>query len=139
MDFIQFPQIGHCLEVLSDKTENQLQEVWTYFNVVDVDKFVFTRCVECNGNSYIQFSGKIALAITKNLTGENRDDSGKAPISEKCPTNEEEESPTNNCDMANLEICKGIKFVDVAFPFSKLYNVHKQSKRCSFFILRFNL
>ncbi len=87
--------------MLSDKTDDQLQEVWTYFNVVSVDKFVFTRCVECNGNSYIQFSGKIALVIAENLTGENKDDSGK------CPINEEEKSLANNCDVATLDKIKG--------------------------------
>ena len=62
---------GHCLEILSDKPDLQLREVWTYFNVVSVDKFVFTRCVECNGNCFISIPQKIALKLALNLAEAN--------------------------------------------------------------------
>ena len=63
--------LGHCLEILSDKPDLQLREVWTYFNVVSVDKFVFTRCVECNGNCFISIPQKIALNLAMNLAEAN--------------------------------------------------------------------
>jgi hypothetical protein len=63
--------LGHCLQILSDKPDLQLREVWTYFNVISIDKFVFTRCVECNGNCFISIPQKIALILAQNLVETN--------------------------------------------------------------------
>ena len=59
--------LGHCLEILSTVQEEQMIEVWTYFNLEFSDKYVYTRCVECNGNCFISIPQKITLILAHNL------------------------------------------------------------------------
>ena len=71
------------------------------------------------------------------MTGENRDDSGKAHISENCPTNKEEE--TNDCDMATLEISKGKNLSMLPFHLQNRTLSINKAGAVFFLILRYNL
>ena len=54
-----------------------MTQVWTYFNVEPGDKYVYTRCVECNGNCFISIPQKIALILANNLA---KTDLSKDPL-----------------------------------------------------------
>ena len=57
---------------MTDKPKEQLQEVWKYFNVTSIDKFVFSRCVECNGSDFLSIPGNVAVKIAENLAKLNQ-------------------------------------------------------------------
>ena len=57
---------------MTDKPKEQLQEVWKYFNVTSIDKFVFSRCVECNRSDFLSIPGNVAVKIAENLAKLNQ-------------------------------------------------------------------
>ena len=60
---------GHCYSVIQDKTEDQIEEVFWYFNVTPDDKYVFTRCPKCNNVKYAAVEGYQALIVHDNQSG----------------------------------------------------------------------
>jgi len=55
--------LGYCLNVRSDNLDQQVGEVLRYFNVVVKDEDLFSRCVVCNCNKYLNLHGNVLLQI----------------------------------------------------------------------------
>lgn len=51
----QLPR-GHCFSVVSDLLDEQIKEIFQYFNVVADENDLFSRCVICNGDQYIKLA-----------------------------------------------------------------------------------
>ncbi|XP_023339839.1 exonuclease mut-7 homolog isoform X2 [Eurytemora carolleeae] len=61
----QMPR-GHCLKLYPEKTEDQIKEVFRYFNVKAREGDLFSRCVLCNGDEYLKVPGNLLLKILVN-------------------------------------------------------------------------
>ena len=103
---------GHCLQLLTDKPDQQLKEVWRYFNVVDIDKFVFSRCVECNGGNYLALPGSVALTIADNLSATDANGDGHCdatsdatfdPNSDAYCDNSSSQDSSEECDTQRMD------------------------------------
>ncbi|CAG9770683.1 unnamed protein product [Ceutorhynchus assimilis] len=54
---------GHCLRILSDNVDEQLQEVLDYYKVTVTKNHVFSRCMVCNGNNFAKVPQESMLAL----------------------------------------------------------------------------
>ena len=60
---------GHCLALVSNELEVQVDEVFRYFGVHLQDTDLFSRCVLCNGDEYYRLSQENMLALQASKTG----------------------------------------------------------------------
>lgn len=60
---------GHCYSIQHDQLDQQIEEVFWYFNVDQDDKYLFSRCQKCNGNKYAILTSYQAQTIHENQGG----------------------------------------------------------------------
>jgi len=58
---------GHCYPVQYEKLDDQIQEIFKYFNVVAGEGDLFSRCVICNGDQYVKLPVQYLKIIRTNL------------------------------------------------------------------------
>jgi len=53
----------HVLYITEEKIEDQIKEVFWYFNVQPDEKYIFSRCPKCNNRTYITIKGSTMLQL----------------------------------------------------------------------------
>jgi len=59
---------GHCLHIVSQVVEEQVEEVLRYFNVTVSEDDYFSRCTVCNGSKYLTMNAEEARALKVAMT-----------------------------------------------------------------------
>ncbi|XP_060535311.1 exonuclease mut-7 homolog [Cylas formicarius] len=59
---------GHCLKIVSDDVDEQLQEVLDYYRVSVTKDHVLSRCQVCNGKSFTEMPQSTMLALYDGAT-----------------------------------------------------------------------
>ena len=57
----------HVLYIIEDKLEEQIQEVFWYFNVQPDEKYVFSRCTNCNSGDFVTLHQDVMLNLYQTL------------------------------------------------------------------------
>ena len=58
----------HVLYIIEDKLEEQIKEVFWYFNVQPDEKYVFSRCSNCNCGCFITLDQDVMLKLNQAIT-----------------------------------------------------------------------
>merc|ERR1711899_664951 len=66
----------HVLFIAEEKIENQIKEVFWYFNVQPDEKYVFSGCSMCNNSTYISIQSSIMMKLYRQLSALNHNQSG---------------------------------------------------------------
>merc|ERR1719510_2052617 len=53
----------HVLYITKEKVEDQVKEVFWYFNVQPDEKYVFSRCPKCNNRLYITITANVMFQL----------------------------------------------------------------------------
>ena len=61
----------HVLLIAEEKVEDQINEVFWYFNVQPDEKYVFSRCSKCNNSTYISIQSSIMMKLYRQLSTSN--------------------------------------------------------------------
>ena len=61
----------HVLLIAEEKVEDQINEVFWYFNVQPDEKYVFSRCPKCNNSTYISIQSSIMMKLYRQLSASN--------------------------------------------------------------------
>ena len=50
--FLKIVSHGRCVALKADCPKDQLKEVFNSFHVIDIENYIFSRCMKCNGSNF---------------------------------------------------------------------------------------